>query len=47
MFRVAFCHVKCIILNEVSMLSSDNLNAVYCRLRQIAKGSTNRSEAST
>ncbi|KAH9372830.1 hypothetical protein HPB48_022534 [Haemaphysalis longicornis] len=27
-FRVAFRNVKCVIINEVSMMSADNLNAV-------------------
>ncbi|XP_077536008.1 uncharacterized protein LOC144148333 [Haemaphysalis longicornis] len=33
--RVAFRYVKCIIVDEVSILSSDNLNAIDCRLKQI------------
>nr|XP_037275732.1 ATP-dependent DNA helicase PIF1-like [Rhipicephalus microplus] len=36
-FRVAFRYVKCIIVDEVSMLSSDNLNAIDCRLKQITQ----------
>nr|XP_037278210.1 ATP-dependent DNA helicase PIF1-like [Rhipicephalus microplus] len=35
--RVAFRYVKCIIVDEVSMLSSDNLNAIDCRLKQITQ----------
>lgn len=34
-FRVAFRNVKCMIIDEVSMMSADNLNTVDCRLRQI------------
>nr|XP_037273302.1 ATP-dependent DNA helicase PIF1-like [Rhipicephalus microplus] len=36
-FRVAFRYVKCIIVDEVSMLSSDNLNTIDCRLKQITQ----------
>lgn len=39
-FRVAFRHVKVFIINEVSMLSADNLDIIECHLRQI-RGSTN------
>ncbi|XP_037576390.1 ATP-dependent DNA helicase PIF1-like [Dermacentor silvarum] len=36
-FRVAFRNVKCVIVDEVSMLSSDNLNATDVRLKQITQ----------
>ncbi|XP_029841292.2 ATP-dependent DNA helicase RRM3-like [Ixodes scapularis] len=34
-FRVAFQRVKCVITDEGSMMSADQLRAVDCRLRQI------------
>ncbi|KAH7965285.1 hypothetical protein HPB49_005910 [Dermacentor silvarum] len=36
-FRVAFRNVKCVIVDEVSMLSSDNLNTIDGRLKQITQ----------
>lgn len=36
-FRVAFRNVKCVIIDEVSMMSSDQLSAVDWRLRQITE----------
>ncbi|XP_037568189.2 uncharacterized protein LOC119449071 [Dermacentor silvarum] len=36
-FRVAFRRVKCVIIDEVSMISADQLRAVDCRLRQITQ----------
>ncbi|XP_077528146.1 uncharacterized protein LOC144139758 [Haemaphysalis longicornis] len=36
-FRVAFRRVKCVIVDEVSMMSADQLRAVDCRLRQITQ----------
>ncbi|KAH7951783.1 hypothetical protein HPB52_012944 [Rhipicephalus sanguineus] len=35
--RVAFRYVKCIIVDVVSMLSSDNLNTIDCRLKQVTQ----------
>ncbi|XP_049271912.1 ATP-dependent DNA helicase PIF1-like [Rhipicephalus sanguineus] len=36
-FRVPFRRVKCVIIDEVSMMSADQLRAVDCRLRQITQ----------
>lgn len=36
-FRVAFRNVKCVVVDEVSMLSSDNLSAIDLRLKQITQ----------
>lgn len=36
-FRVAFRRVKCVIIDEFSMMSADQLRAVDCRLRQITR----------
>lgn len=36
-FRVAFRNVKCVVVEEVSMLSSDNLSTIDLRLKQITQ----------
>ncbi|XP_077547716.1 uncharacterized protein LOC144159944 [Haemaphysalis longicornis] len=36
-FRCAFRRVKCVIIDEVSMMSADQLRQVDCRLRQITQ----------
>ncbi|XP_049268760.1 ATP-dependent DNA helicase PIF1-like [Rhipicephalus sanguineus] len=35
-FCVAFCHIKVVIIDEVSMLSADKLDIIECHLRQIS-----------
>ncbi|KAH7955402.1 hypothetical protein HPB52_000824 [Rhipicephalus sanguineus] len=36
-FRCAFRRVKCVIIDEVRMMSADQLKLVDCRLRQITQ----------